>query len=240
MKISYIKLIFAFVFYTLSIGNSFANPNFQGINTNIDEITKNYQKEAEQIQERVSIQINNQNANNTYNSYLNDAEQMKQQSHKDLFTSNKDIDEIMQGNYNRELTNSAKGSVGKGAEKTINHLLIFISFSMPKEALKERVMEARKAGATLVLRGIIKDSITETAIALNNLTDKTGVNAIIDPNLYKAFDVKVVPTIVVAKYSTYPCEPTDNNPNDVSCSYVICQHFFGHFLNKDFPTISQT
>jgi type-F conjugative transfer system pilin assembly protein TrbC len=219
MKKINFQFIAIFMFYLFFSFKSFANFNLEGINTNLDEITKEHSEEAKALQEQVSNQINNTNSNSNYNKYLRNAEQLRIKSNKHLFTQNQDVDEVMQGYYNQELTNSQKGSAGQGEEKTINHLLIFISFSMPEQALRERVMDAKKAGATLVLRGIIKDSMTETAIALNNLTDKTGVNAIIDPNLYKAFNVKVVPTIVIAKYSTYPCDINNNEATEVSCNY---------------------
>jgi conjugal transfer pilus assembly protein TrbC len=204
------QIIVTFMFCIILGHNCFANAGFEGINTNTDEISNAYKQDVEKIKEQINAEINNQNPNSNYNTYLQQLKEVKQQSDKTLFTQNKDVDEIMQGYYNRELTNSEDSSAEQGAEKSINQLLIFVSFSMPEQALKERVLEARKAGATIVLRGIIKDSITETAIALNKLTNNIGVNAIIDPNLYKAFDIKVVPTIVVAQYSTYPCEENCN------------------------------
>ncbi|MFC1659633.1 type-F conjugative transfer system pilin assembly protein TrbC [Pseudomonadota bacterium] len=199
-------VILLFIF-CLDISSAFANDYLQGVNTNIEETKKKYEAEVKELQKQITAKMNNPNSN--YDFYLKEAENIKQESNKHIFTQNIDVDEVLQGYYNTELKNSQQGSAGE-AEKTINHLLIFISFSMPKQSLKERIEEAKRTGATLVLRGIIKDSITETAKELNKLTNNTGVNAIIDPNLFKAFSITKVPVIVVAKYRAYPCEDKCN------------------------------
>ena len=78
-------------------------------------------------------------------------------------------------------------------------LYIFVSFSMGEKALLNLANEAKKYGATLVLRGFIDGSYVQTAKALQKVIQKTGQGFIIDPELFTLFAVTAVPTYVLAK-----------------------------------------
>ena len=71
-------------------------------------------------------------------------------------------------------------------------LYIFVSFSMPKEALKALAVEAKKHNAVLVIRGLIDNSFVKTAMVLKEL----GEGIILDPTLFKEYDIRVLPTFV--------------------------------------------
>lgn len=80
-------------------------------------------------------------------------------------------------------------------------ILVFVSFRMPKNLLFEYIEEAKRYNATLVLRGFIKDekgkfSIPATAKKLQEISNKTGVNFIIHPQLFDIFEVSRVPVII--------------------------------------------
>lgn len=76
---------------------------------------------------------------------------------------------------------------------------VFISFALSEKALLNLVGDAKRWGATLVLRGFKEGSYTKTAKALQKIILKTGQGVIIDPELFTLFAVTAVPTIVLSK-----------------------------------------
>ena len=81
-----------------------------------------------------------------------------------------------------------------------DNIYIFISFSMPENLLKEYIQESMKyPNSVLVLRGLINNNYTETAVKLNAINNYNGVKAIIDPDLFKQYNILHVPTIILEK-----------------------------------------
>lgn len=78
-------------------------------------------------------------------------------------------------------------------------LYIFVSFSMPKETLKALAIEAKRHNAVLVIRGIIENSFLKTATFLKEL----GEGVILDPLLFREYNVVVVPTFIEAQPTGY-------------------------------------
>ena len=76
-----------------------------------------------------------------------------------------------------------------------------VSFSMPKDTLKNLALQADKAGAVLVLRGMVDDSLTATTKAIREVLGEDAGDSTfqVDPNVYKAYAVQDVPTFVLAK-----------------------------------------
>ena len=72
---------------------------------------------------------------------------------------------------------------------------VFISLAMP--GLMDLLKQSKKEGFIPVLRGFKEGSYKKTIQALNQIITKTGYGVIIDPELYKEFAIKVVPTYVV-------------------------------------------
>ncbi|WP_371220406.1 type-F conjugative transfer system pilin assembly protein TrbC [Orientia tsutsugamushi] len=70
---------------------------------------------------------------------------------------------------------------------------IFVSFSMSDEALKSYFADSQKAGARLVMRGLINNSFTQT----KNKTMELGISLDIDPSLFEQYKIDVVPVIVI-------------------------------------------
>lgn len=89
---------------------------------------------------------------------------------------------------------------------------------MPDNLLKEYIQEIMKyPNGVLVLRGIIDNDYTKTAIKLNKINNNQGVKAIIDPNLFKKYNIIYVPTIVLEKSESH----FDKVSGAVSIKYAI-------------------
>ena len=93
---------------------------------------------------------------------------------------------------------------GKDGMETVP--LIFISFSMSEELIKNYIAEAKLYGGVLVLRGLINNSLKETVGKLKEIegnndknNKKSNHSSIIPPHLFKLYDVKQVPAIVISK-----------------------------------------
>ncbi len=86
-------------------------------------------------------------------------------------------------------------------------LMIFVSSSMPKDALKDLMIQAKKSGGILVFRGLV-GSLRNTQEYLANIS-KENVSAIIDPRLFDLFQVKLVPTFVVLSDVVQDCQEND-------------------------------
>lgn len=71
--------------------------------------------------------------------------------------------------------------------------LIFVSSSMPLESLKRLAYQAVQHGAVLVIRGMVKGSMIETA----KLVDTIDHPLEIDPKLFERFNVIKVPVFMI-------------------------------------------
>lgn len=71
--------------------------------------------------------------------------------------------------------------------------LVFISSSMPRIALQELMIEARQHNARLVIRGMVNDSMKETAKFVKELNG--GVE--IDPKIFQKYQIRQVPVFLI-------------------------------------------
>lgn len=102
------------------------------------------------------------------------------------------------------------------AEET-SHVLVFVSFSMPKESLKTWIHDANAIHAPVVIRGLVNHSFKDTIAAVNALT-KEGVSGVqIDPTLFERFEIKQVPAVVVV--SSPKCVPNLSCREDYDVQY---------------------
>lgn len=95
--------------------------------------------------------------------------------------------------------------------------LIFVTFSMPEEALRALLMEAALTGSPVLLRGLVENSMQRTAERLGELLDiedqgdtntgKATPSVAIDPTLFERFGVDKVPTFVLPLDAAAPCTP---------------------------------
>jgi conjugal transfer pilus assembly protein TrbC len=88
---------------------------------------------------------------------------------------------------------------GSAPGKDVPELMVFISFSLPKETLQRIVSQAEKSGAVLVLRGLKGNSLTRMGEEIAELVGARNVTAIIHPPAFKQFKVRQVPALVLAR-----------------------------------------
>lgn len=112
-----------------------------------------------------------------------------------------------------------------------NALFYFVSFSMPIEMIRSYVLEAMWSGGTVVVRGVPKDHTLKQFLTedLRQLIYGKGAaaNISLDPRLFEAYDVKVVPAIVYTEdRSQLDCRGVETrtvkSPEGVDISYEAC------------------
>ncbi|MCM0609859.1 MAG: type-F conjugative transfer system pilin assembly protein TrbC [Ideonella sp. WA131b] len=89
-------------------------------------------------------------------------------------------------------------SPGKAGPK----VLIFVSFAMPEATLLRLVDQAARAGATLVLRGLVNGSIRDTVTRIQALIGSRRVAVQIDPEAFDRYGITRTPTFVLAVNGT--------------------------------------
>lgn len=117
--------------------------------------------------------------------------------------------------------------------KNEENLMIFISLSMPKEALVKLAKQAQATNALLVMRGveggISKGNWPRAMAALKPISD-TGAAVVIHPDYFKQYQVKQVPTFVLVSNkqslmascdSSASCDLKLQASGDVSLDYVL-------------------
>ena len=110
-------------------------------------------------------------------------------------------------------------------------LYAMVSFSMPDASLDRLAELSARAGATLVVIGLHKDSLPQTIERLTMITKKyANLKVTIDPTLFRKFSVNAVPTFVLAKAPvdqsacTNACRPEDQFASlagDVTLDYAL-------------------
>lgn len=108
-------------------------------------------------------------------------------------------------------------------------LYVFVSKSMPENLLRSYMKEGMWAGAQLVVRGIPDDQTIGEYLKeqVASLVQNKGAGAMytIDPRLFDAYDIDVVPTIVFSEWneSTGLClEQTSVSITDTALNYTRC------------------
>lgn len=82
-----------------------------------------------------------------------------------------------------------------------NRLLVFISSSMPKKTLVNLMTQGSSIGAVFIVRGLIQGSYVKTYKYFYSLKGDNTVGIMINPTLFKALDVNMVPTFALYKSS---------------------------------------
>jgi len=78
-------------------------------------------------------------------------------------------------------------------------MMIFVSFSMPRESLLRIVEQSERTGARLIFRGFNGDKMTDMAAHISALLGKHRVEAVIHPPAFSQFKVDQVPALVLAQ-----------------------------------------
>ncbi|RFC33917.1 MAG: conjugal transfer pilus assembly protein TrbC [Candidatus Nitrotoga sp. LAW] len=78
-------------------------------------------------------------------------------------------------------------------------MMIFVSFSMPRESLLRIVEQSEKTGARLIFRGFNGDKMTDMSKRISALLGNHRVEAVIHPPAFTQFKVNQVPALVLAQ-----------------------------------------
>jgi conjugal transfer pilus assembly protein TrbC len=81
----------------------------------------------------------------------------------------------------------------------VTDLMVFVSLSMPRDALTRLVEQSELTGATLVFRGLKGNSMTRMGEEIKNLIGDRTVSAVIHPPAFQQFTVSRVPVVVIAR-----------------------------------------
>lgn len=108
-------------------------------------------------------------------------------------------------------------------------LMIFVSASIPEPSLKALMIQSKKVGGVLVLRGLI-GNLKNTQEFFARVS-KENASAIIDPRLFDLFQIKTVPTFVLLPEQIQNCELSscqvtpkhDRIAGNITLSYALEQ-----------------
>ncbi len=165
-------------------------------------------KEGEEITEKIKENTVNNQEFNEYKSFATkidnefkpeDPNYLKELSNKKGI----DVSELL-ARYYPDFKNNKENT------RKFNQLLIFVSTSMPANSFKQLAIQAKKIKGILVLRGMIKDSIRETAELVQSITQE-GVPVVINPTLFRTFAIDAVPSFVVVAKEDFKCVGAECN-----------------------------
>lgn len=132
-----------------------------------------------------------------------------------------DFDELVQG--------AATNANVPGGDAP--QFIVFASLSMPPASLKQLIADTARAGGVVVFRGFPNNSAKEFVSRLGQIVQKDDMpNIGIDPRLFRAFDVRAVPTYVAVSSSFdlcagFQCQtkvpPHDRIEGNVTVDYAL-------------------
>jgi conjugal transfer pilus assembly protein TrbC len=97
-------------------------------------------------------------------------------------------------------------SISPNAAADAGGVYVAVSLSMPPGALREFARDAHRAGARVVIRGLVDGSFKATMVRIRQVFDDRSAGGVaIDPQVFKAFDVTAVPTVIAARARVEPC-----------------------------------
>lgn len=89
-------------------------------------------------------------------------------------------------------------------------LLVFVSFAMPDRALRETIREAASAGGAVIFRGMPENSPKVFRQRLLQVMREEQAGAVgVDPRLFRAFQIRHVPTFIVPATHYALCDGFD-------------------------------
>ncbi|EDZ1566665.1 type-F conjugative transfer system pilin assembly protein TrbC [Salmonella enterica] len=84
-------------------------------------------------------------------------------------------------------------------ERPVDAALVFVSFSMPPEELKQRVKDAAQLNIPVVIRGMVNGDMRATANAVAGLVKESNTGGVqIDPTTFRKYNITAVPVLIVA------------------------------------------
>ncbi|EBC2854045.1 type-F conjugative transfer system pilin assembly protein TrbC [Salmonella enterica] len=84
-------------------------------------------------------------------------------------------------------------------ERPVDAALVFVSFSMPPDELKQRVKDAAELNIPVVIRGMVNGDMRATANAVAGLVKESNTGGVqIDPTTFRKYKITAVPVLIVA------------------------------------------
>lgn len=84
-------------------------------------------------------------------------------------------------------------------ERPVDAALVFVSFSMPPDELKQRVKDAAELNIPVVIRGMVNGDMRATANAVAGLVKEGNTGGVqIDPTTFRQYNITAVPVLIVA------------------------------------------
>ncbi|EDT9866705.1 type-F conjugative transfer system pilin assembly protein TrbC [Salmonella enterica] len=81
----------------------------------------------------------------------------------------------------------------------VDEALVFVSFSMPPDELKQRVQDAAQLNIPVVIRGMVNGDMRATANAVAGLVKESNTGGVqIDPTTFRKYNITAVPVLIVA------------------------------------------
>lgn len=102
------------------------------------------------------------------------------------------------GNFSQGVPQQNFGQ--QGDMEPVDYPIVFVSFSMPETTITRLMADMDRVGGAVVFRGLIDNDFQKTMQKMRELKSQKG-SALIDPTMFKRFDVSQVPTFII------PLEP---------------------------------
>lgn len=86
----------------------------------------------------------------------------------------------------------------QSGERPVDAALVFVSFSMPPDELKQRVQDAAALNIPVVIRGMVNGDMRATANAVAGLVKESNTGGVqIDPVTFSKYNITAVPVLIV-------------------------------------------
>ena len=94
---------------------------------------------------------------------------------------------------------------GLGPRASGPEIIVFASLSLPEASWRRWSLDAARAGAALVLRGVAPDGLAATVRRLRARLPEGGAGVAVDPALFRRFSIDAVPAVAVVPGGVAPC-----------------------------------
>lgn len=134
------------------------------------------------------------------------------------------LSKVMEGHQNMSL--AEQGDLSSRAP------IILVSQSMGDAVLVDYIREAKKIGAVTALRGVVGD-LKETIQKLRELAKKGGGGIVIDPTLFRRFEVTQVPTLIMPTEPLKACKNEGcETPNHIKATGHVTIEYFLDLVSR--------
>lgn len=135
----------------------------------------------------------------------------------------------------------AAGDNLKDKRGTAPQFMVFVSLSMPKDALQQIIAQTSAAGGFVVFRGFPGNSAKQFLAGMRKVITKDDQFAAIgvDPRLFRAFRIEAVPAYVAVSSDFSPCDglacATTPPPYDAMSGNVTVRYALETFAEDNGP-----